>query len=295
MYIDGVLDKTIVTRPASLYWTITSLDPGTYTLKIEALNSTLGMSNHIEFQCTVIQGEYTRIQPVIDNSLLCWFDATDKTNNDADRDTWTDKIKGNTGKLYNFNYGSNGWLKQEGKEISELVMNGTCYVEIDMTPFANNFKNGGAIELVFKTRDVGNSSARILDITDTISPYKGVYIDTREAYLSTASQSINASIGENEYIQVIYNIDRINKYCHVIVNGVITKSCKLSDSGSGTSAILESIAHSQKIYLNSQKGTSNFGSCEITHCRVYNRNLNFDEILQNFLSNYDDLKVQKSK
>ena len=295
MYIDDVLDKTIITRPTSLYWTITSLDPGTYKLKIEAKNETLGMSNYIEFECIVIQGEYTRIQPVIDSSLLCWFDATDKTNNDSDRDTWTDKIKGNKGKLYNFNYGSNGWLKQNGKDISELVMNGTCYVEIDMAPFRDNFKNGGTIELVFKTRDVGNSRARVLDITDTLSPYKGVYIDTKEAYLSTSSQKINASIGEDEYIQVLYNIDRINKYCHVVVNGVITKSCKLSDTGSGTSAILESIAHAQKIYLNSQKGTDNFGSCEVTHLRIYDRNLSFDEILQNFLSNYDDLKVQKSK
>ena len=200
MYIDGVLDKTIITRPTSLYWTITSLDPGTYKLKIEAKNETLGMSNYIEFDCIVIQGEYTRIQPVIDSSLLCWFDATDRTNNDSDRDTWTDKIKGNKGKLYNFNYGSNGWLKQNGKDISELVMNGTCYVEIDMAPFRDNFKNGGTIELVFKTRDVGNSRARVLDITDTLSPYKGVYIDTKEAYLSTSSQKINASIGEDEYI-----------------------------------------------------------------------------------------------
>ena len=295
MYINGELNRTIATRPMSLYWTISYLDVGTYTLKIEVLNESLNMSNFIEFECKVVQGDYTKIQPVIDASLLCWFDATEKTNNDADREIWIDKIRGNIGKLYNFNYGSNGWLKQTGKDISELVMNGTCYVEIDMTPFTNNFKNGGTIELVFKTRDVGNSSARVLDITDDRSPYKGVYIDTREAYLSTANQSINASVGEDEYIQVMYNIDRINKYCHVIVNGVITKSCKLSDTGSGTSAILESIEHSKKIYLNSQKGINNFGSCEVVHFRVYDRNLTLDEILQNFLSNYDDLKVQKEK
>ena len=94
---------------------------------------------------------------------------------------------------------------------------------------------------------------------------------------------------------MLYNIDRINKYCHIVVNGVIIKSCKLADSGSGTSAILESVAHTKKIYLNCQKGTDNFGSCEIAHLRIYDRNFTFDEILQNFLSNYDDLKVQKSK
>lgn len=295
MYIDGVLDKSIITRPASLYWSISSLDEGDYTLRIEAVNEELGLSGYTEFPCHVIQGEYSRIQPVIDASLLCWFDATDRTNNDADRDTWTDKIMGNKGYLHNFNYGSNGWITDESTHTSELVMDGTCYVEIDMTPFSDNFKNGATIELVFKTRDVGNDAARVLDITDTIAPYKGVYIDTREAYLSTESQITNASIGANEYIHVMYEIDRTNKYGHVIVNGVITKSCKLSDSGSGTSAILESIAHSQKVYLNNQKGTSNFGSCEVKHFRIYDRALSFEEILQNYLSTFEDIKAQKAK
>ena len=295
MYINGELDKTIITRPTSLYWSITSLDPGDYTLKIEAVSEKLGISGSIEFACKVVEGEYTRIQPVIDASLLCWFDATDKTNNDADRDTWTDKIMGNKGYLYNFNFSSNGWMTNDNTHTSELKMDGTSYVEIDMTPFKDNFKNGATIELVFKTRDVGNDAARVLDITDTISPYKGVYIDTREAYLSTESQITNASIGADEYIHVMYEVDRSNKYAHVIINGVITKSCKLSDSGTGTSAILESIAHTQKIYLNSQKGTDNFGSCEVKHFRIYDRALSFEEILQNYLSTIEDIKLQKTK
>ena len=295
MYIDNKLDKTIVTRPTSLYWSITSLDIGNHTLKIEASNDSLNLSNSIEFACHVIEGEYTRIQPVIDASLLCWFDATDKTNNDSDRDVWTDKILGNKGYLHNFNYGSNGWITNDSTHTSELVMDGTCYVEIDMTPFKDNFKNGGTIELVFKVRDVGNVDARVLDVTDIISPYKGIYIDTRDAYLATEARTTTASIGEDEYIHVMYEIDRTNKYAHVIINGVITGSCKLSDSGIGTSAVLESIAHTQKIYLNSQKGTDLFGSCEVKHFRIYDRALSFDEILQNYLSTIEDIKVQKSK
>ena len=295
MYVNDRLEKTITTRPGSLYWTITSLDPGSYTLKIEATSDDGKISGSTEFACKVIQGEYTRIQPVMDASLLCWFDATDRTNDDADRDTWTDKFRGNKGTLHNFNYGSNGWIKPEGSEMAELVMDGTCYVEIDMTPFRDNFKNGGAIEIVFKARDVGNDAARILDITDVLTPFKGVYIDTREAYIASANQTINASIGEDEYIQVIYNIDRTNKYAHVVVNGVITKSCKLSDSGTGTSAILESFAHTEKIYLNSKKGIEDFGSCEVKHFRIYDRALSFDEILQNYLSTIEDIALQKKK
>jgi hypothetical protein len=271
------------------------MDPGTHTLKIEAFNEALGLHSELEFECIVIEGEYMRIQPVVDASLLCWFDATDRTNDDADRTTWTDKIRGNKGYLYNFNYGSNGWINNAETNTSELVMDGTCYVEFDMAPFENNFRNGATIELVFKMRDAGNAYARVLDITDTIAPFKGVYIDTQEAYLATEAKTIHASVGEDEWIQVMYEIDRLNKYCHVIVNGVITKSCALTDSGTGASAVLESVAHAQKIYLNSLKGQDMFGSCEVKHLRIYDRALNFDEILQNFLSTIEDINQQKTK
>jgi hypothetical protein len=197
LYINGEVSKTLTTRPNSFYWSIASLDPGTYTLKIEAISvKNPNLKGELEFECIVIEGEYTRIQPVVDASLLCWFDATERSNNDSDRTTWTDKIRGNKAHLYNFNYGSNGWIANEKTATSELKLDGTCYVEFDMKPFENNFRNGATLELVFKVRDVGNAYARVLDITDTIAPFKGVYIDTQEAYLSTEAKSIHASIGK---------------------------------------------------------------------------------------------------
>ena len=295
LYVDDVLYKTLKTRPAYLYWTITSLDIGSHNLKIKAYSETLQLDNDFTFQCKVIAGEYARIQPIIDASLLCWFDATDKTNDDQNRDIWYDKICGNRGQLYNFNYGNNGWLKEDNSNYAALYMNGVAYVEFDMTPFENNFKDGATIELVFKTSNIGDMNARVLDITDTTAPFKGVYIDTREAYISTAAQTIYASIGEDEFIHVMYQIDRENKYIHVIINGVITKSCKLSDSGSGTSAILESVQHVQKMYLNGRKGEDLFGSCAVKHLRIYDRVLSFEEILQNYLSTIEDITTQKAK
>ena len=296
LYVDNIKQKTISTKRAYLYWSITSLDAGSHTLKIHAYNTELSVSEELELPCVVAQGDYARIQPVVDASLLCWFDATDKTNDDMNRDVWVDKVCGNIGRLYNFNYSNNGWLKSsENSAFSELKMDGTAYVEIDMTPFKDNFTEGATIELVFKTRDVGDMYARVLDITDTLSPYKGVYVDTREAYLSTASQTFYGTIGNDEYIHVMFQIDREEKFAHIIINGVITKSVILSDSGAGTTAFLESIAHAQKIYLNSKKGTEAYGSCEIKHLRIYDRTLSYLEILQNYLSTIEDVTTQKAK
>ena len=295
LYIDGQLTKSLSTKPAFMYWSISSLNVGAHEMKIRAYNESLGLDNELIFTCNVVQGEYSRIMPIDDASLLCWFDATEMTNDDANRDVWIDKICGNRARLYNFNYGNNGWLQSGNGSYSELVMTGTAYVEIDMTPFKNNFKDGATIELFCKTRDVGNDAARVLDATGILAPFKGVYVDAREAYLNTDSQSIHAAMGEDEWIHVMYVIDRESKYAHVCINGVINKSCKLNDVGTGTSAILESIDHDQKIYLNSQKGTDLFGSCEVKHFRIYDRALTYEEMLQNYLSTFEDLTIQKEK
>ena len=293
LYLNDDLQKSLTSKPASLYWTISKLPVGNHTLKIEVYHEELGLSNFLEIKCNVIQGEYTPIECVQDASLVAWFDATERSNKDADRDVWIDKVNGYVGTLHNFNYGSNGWIQQEGKSISQLVLNGTAYVDIDFAPFADNMVNGGAIEIFFQTRDCGNQEARVLDITDIKTPYKGVYVSTEKVNFASAAQKIDGAIGENEYIHAIVNIDRMEGFVHIYINGVSVKQCKLSDTGSGTSAILESMDHLQHIYLGSTKGETNFGMSEIVHLRIYDMSLSMEQCLQNYMSCIDDLVKQK--
>ena len=293
LYQNDKLQKSLTSKPASLYWTISKLPVGTHTLKIEVSHEGLGLSNFLEIQCKVVQGDYTPVECVQDASLVAWFDATERSNKDSDRELWIDKINGYTGTLHNFNYGSNGWLQQEGKNISNLVLNGTAYVDIDFAPFADNMKNGGAIEVYFRTRDCGNQEARVIDITDVKPPNKGVFISTEKVNFASAAQHIDGAIGENEWIHALINIDRMEGFVHIYINGVSVKQCKLTDKGSGTSAILESIDHAQHIFVGSTKGESNFGMCEVAHIRVYDIPLSMEQCLQNYMSCIDDLVAQK--
>ena len=294
LYINGKLQKELTSKPASLYWTISKLPVGTHELKIKVFHPTeVKLVNELVLTCKCIQGDYTPVECVQDASLIAWFDATERSNKDADKEFWYDKVNGYEGKLYNFNYGSNGWIQQQDKTISHLVLTGTSYVEIDMAPFADNMPNGGAIEMFFRTRDCGNQEARVLDITDVKTPYRGVYISTEKASFASAAQTLTAAIGEEEYIHVIFNIDRIEGFVHIYVNGVSTRQGKLADVGSGTSAILESIDHNQKIYIGSTKGETNFGMCEVSHLRIYDMPLSMEQCLQNYMSCIDDLTKQK--
>ena len=93
-----------------------------------------------------------------------------------------------------------------------MACNGNTYVKIPYAPFANNVTTGFTIDILFRTRDVGDIDARVLDITDTLAPYKGVYIDTQNAHLISAIHDINAAVGDNEWTRVTYVIDRLNKF-----------------------------------------------------------------------------------
>ena len=68
-------------------------------------------------------------------------------------------------------------------------------------------------------------------------------------------------------------IDRVSKFGKVFINGVCCDPFQLSDSSSGSQIIYEQIKHEEKIYLNSEKGTSNFGSCKIK--RIMNMKENY--------------------
>ena len=294
LYVDGKIQKTLSSKPSSLYWTISKLNVGTHELKIKVYHpQDEKLVNELVLTCNCVQGDYSPIECVQDASLIAWFDATERSNKDVDKEFWYDKINGYEGKLHNFNYGSNGWIQQKGKSISELVLTGTAYVEIDMKPFADNMPNGGAIELYFKTRDCGNQDARVLDITDIKTPYRGVYVSTEKVSFASAAQTLTGAIGEEEYMHVIVNIDRIEGFVHIYVNGVSVRQGKLSDVGSGTTAILEAISHDQKIYIGSTKGESNFGMCEVSHLRIYDMPLSMEQCLQNYMSCIDDLEKQK--
>lgn len=288
MYIDDFENpiKTLSQQPGNYYWTITpNFELGEHTIRIEAYNSDKSKMAILDLNFELVASSYVAME-YVGSGLIASFNAKSKTNSDVDRGYWIDDINGYIGRLYNSNYGTNGWINDE------LVLNGNTYVEIDMSPFSDNVTRGFTLDMVFNVEDIGNPSARVIDCTSLSAPYPGLYINPYKAKLSTVSHNAELDIGQGEDIQITFMIDRVAKFGKISINGVCCETFQLSDSSSGAQMVYEQIKHSEKIYLNSQKGTENFGSCKIKRLMIYERELSDEEILQNRIA---DMKIESQE
>ena len=293
IFVDNNLVSQRTSGVGNYYYNNNTLPLGTHSIRI-AVSSEDGESMSLDFVVNIVAGDYIR-RTIVTGGLIANWDASGLSNQDTHKNKWIDKVSGIEGELFNFNYSSNGWLIDKNTNESYLACNGNTYVKIPFSPFANNVTGGYTIDILFRTRDVGDITARVLDITDAIAPYKGVYIDTQNAYLTSAVHNINSAVGDDKWTRVTYVIDRFNKFGKIYINAILSAAFYLTDDSSGTSIRYEDFQHEEFIYLNSRKGESNYGSCEIRNLRLYERELTDAEILQNHLADIVSTSKQKEK
>lgn len=278
-------------------WSNDSLSIGTHNLNIFVKDSDFNTAS-LDFVIEIIEDiEFQRIE-CPQYKLIAWWDASDNKNNlYDDRNIWVDKISGITATLHNFNYSSNGWMNDLDTNEYWLECNGNAYVEIPYAPFENNFEEGGTIDILFKTNDVGNIDARVLDITsDVLDDGKplGCYINTYEAFFKSDKHKSSVVISEDEYIRITYVIDRTEKCGKIYVDGILTDAFVLTDTEVANKKVLESFAHNSYIYLNSTKGNG-YGSSCIKQLRIYNRPLTHDEVVILKISDIKDKALQRER
>jgi len=118
------------------------------------------------------------IEPLADDSLLCWFSAEGQSNQSASRASWTDlsvpyRNGGEpvTAKFNNFNWIDNGWLP-DSEGNTALTMNAGAYVELDISPFGdaepghdsagNLISTGMTVSIDFQSKNILNEDAKVL-------------------------------------------------------------------------------------------------------------------------------------
>lgn len=281
LYLDDNLFKTLSSSRGSYYWTINDASIGNHTYKIEVSCDDDFIS--IEGDFLVVEGDYTPLS-INTQGLVFRLDPTTKTNQDTNRDC--PSYDGTTINLYGFNFSSNGWID------GELVCNGGAYAVIDYSPWSDNAKNGSTIEVYFKSTDIGKELTKIIDYSD-INTNKGFSIGLDECSMRSISKTATSFVNPDKYIKVSFVIDRRNKFAHIYINGVCSRSFQLSDSGSGVDTVYEDFSHDGKIYINCDKLIENIGCCNIKDILIYRRALSRDEILKNTIAYEMDLSVQK--
>ena len=286
MYLNDEFSKSMICTPGTYYWTLNDLDINHYKVKIEVIGQ-YDEPQYLEVEFDVIESDYNPVR-ITESGLIYRLNARGRTNQDSDRDNPVDDSgNGITATLHNFNYYTNGWIDDE------LVCDGNAYVEIDFKPWEDNAIYGSTIEIQYTSLDIGLADARIFDYTDVTEPYKGVYIDIEESTMKSLANTGQVNVDKDVETTLTFVIDRKNKFGKIFVDGICSRAFSLSDSGSGTNAVREDFTHSQKIYLNSKKGLSNFGACKIKDIRIYGRVLSDDEIVQNNIAQIRDLAEQE--
>ena len=287
-YIDGTLFRTLNGVLGINYWNISTLAEGDRTLKIEVSTKDGSQTKELEFTIKILPSDFTRLE-VPKVGMLFDFSAQDLSNSDIGKENWTDKSGNNVvAELVGFNFSSNGWMNDA------LVCDGETYVKINTTPLEDNIKYGFTLDCQFEVSDTGKE-ARVLDLTSPAASAQGFYIGVNTATLKSKSNVLSTGFNEDTKTRITFAIDRDNKFAKIYVNAVLCECYKLTDDGVGVSKVFEDFSNSSYIYLNSRKGTSEFGNCKIYGLRGYDRCLTDDEIIQLHLADIKDTKEQEAK
>jgi surface protein len=251
--------------------------------------------------------------------LQAYFDMSSKSNNDLDKDSLLSVVPtedGNFAKLvlHDYNFATNGWI--DGR----LVSNGKAWGQIEnYLPLVNNVEEGFTFDILFTSNNAGVNSARVIDCTGDDVPYRGFYIDSEKAVLTTDANQLTSYYTDRTDMRVTFVVNRTSTYYeeyildengHSVLNpnptykpnpmvqtfidGIFTDVAMLSDQGSGANKVFESIAHSNPILINTDKAKQEFGNSAIKSIRIYNRPLSYEEVLQNYIADYDSLEDQKA-
>ena len=283
------------------FWDIDDLEEGRHTFKVKVTTINLADPEdviHSNDDCVleldVVSSDYQPIRGV-ESGLLAWFEASDNANDYSTRSVWSSRkgsVSGAKIDLYNFNYQSNGWLQEGSRKF--LKCNGETYGVMNMSPFANNITEGFTFDILFRSRNVGDTNGRVFSCESLKLPYNGIYADTKHLVGSSFTQTVKSAYSEDTWTRMTYTVDRRNLRTILYINGVISEVNILQNFGN----VLENFQHDEKVYINCKYvgGTTKFdyfGNCEIKNIRLYGRALDHEEVVQNFISDFEDIDEQK--
>ena len=286
-YINNELIATGTCGLTTAYYKTSSLQNGEYSIKVEVYDSTETTYDFVEWHVTITPSTYTLLTPVNSGSLFM-ASAKNKTNGDANRNTWTGYDQSNTpinATLYNFSFNSeSGWMDDQ------LFITGNSYVEVPVKPLLDNARYGFTLDVEFLTKQIGVENAEVMSLWDDTNNC-GIKITTEQLIMqSKEGHKCELYFSENEMVSAIFVIDRHEKLAKIYLNGVMCSAFMLSDYIADGVSYLEDFTVNSNLYLG-KPGSSGYAT--IKNLRIYELALSSSEILNNFISNeYDKSKQQ---
>ena len=261
--VDGAVVGTLTAGRQRQFWNLKNLEVGLRTLRIEAAGA------FKEFQINILPLDI-EFENIEDGFLKLYLTSAGKSNNDVDKLNWENSFGSPlTTNLSNFNFASNGWIDDS------LVLNGNATISIPFKPFQNVIPQvGKTIELEFETTE-GLSDEFIRCMHNN----RGFIVYKDRAILRSSNTQVEVFFKENEKIKISFVINPVAGYTLTYVNGVMTGIDRMNTQTSFQQSTAQNIIVNDKAV-----------DGKLYNVRVYDRALEQQEILQNYL--YDMVSLE---
>lgn len=268
IYVNGALVSTQTVNRTEQSYTIKANTPGRTTVKFESG----GTEKIVSF--TVVESQIDVEAETQD--LVLYLNAEGRSNNEAPED----RIKWESGEisatLTDFAWIRDGW-QTDADNINVLRFFGPARGTIHYKPFERDFKSTGkTIEIEFSTRDVSDYSAVIVScFADGI----GFKITPQMVTFKGAQTEISTLYKDNEHIRLAITIDKQteNRLILVYIDGIMSRAIQYA-SGE---------RFSQLTPVEITIGSDDCG-IDIYAVRVYDNNLNRQQVLDNWIADTQD-------
>ena len=206
--------------------------------------------------------------------LALFLSSYGRSNGEADPDEW--KYGNIKAALTGFNGVNDRWqLDEDG--ITVLRVRDEARVEIPYQIFGEDFRTTGkTISLEFRARDVRDYDAEIISC---FSGNRGLKVTAQEARLKSEGSEIIMLFKDEDHIRLDFVIEKRadNRLVYIYVNGIISGSVRYPDTDdfSQTDPVGISIG-------------SDLCAVDIYCLRVYDNNLNKQQVLNNWIMDTQD-------
>lgn len=215
----------------------------------------------------VVNGTSLNLSEITDG-LDLYFSGDGKNNLSANKDVWS--YGDYTGTFTGF-----AWTERSGWKGNRLVISEGCSFSIDAKPLDKDAtETGKTIEFEFKTTNVNNDNAILLDMRDTNGA--GILITaTKVSITSSAGVTLETEYKENELVRVGFVI---NKSKNVTRKGLTLIYC----NGISSRSINRGTSDTYEVDKNITFTGSTGATIELKSIMVYNNALNDDQMLNNY-------------
>lgn len=265
--VNGTTVSAVIADRNEHIWNYRPNTTGLQILSIESNESSRSVS------VTVIPSRID-VQPVTQD-LDLYLTSQNRSNQEINRSEW--KFGAIESTLTGFNWVSNGWVV-DGQGSTALRLSNGASVNVPIQPFGTEIRNSGkTIEFEISVQDIKDYTATVISC---LFGGIGFKITPNTLEFSSELSNMETFFKEEERIRIALVINKLNdaRLMYLYINGIRSAAARYPS--------LDNFIQTtpQNITLTSTQATIN-----VYTIRIYNNNLNQNQLLNNYIADLDNI------